>query len=339
MTVCAPPAARRLACLAARSLAVSPAAAQRVRPAAPSPRAYAGLPVGSDPFEARDLMGDNPAADEELYAPNVVVGPSVLDGMSVGPNTGFDGVCCVRGAGYRHSDGSVQGISHLNGRYGQFGYAQPMPTVGRVQTVPGAPGGSEEGYRSPRDAAWPGYYGVHLDRYAVTAELTATRRTALHRHTFPATDSANVLLDIGNLSLRPPHGRDYWALQRAGSADSLCTHYARTWGKRADAHLAVTDDSTAEGWQRTEADTVYVTARFSRPFRSVSTWTGPAAMSGRAGARCVATRSGTRSTLRRTQARRSSSASASRASAADARDAALTTTLSSPETRSGAERQ
>ena len=42
-----------------------------------------------------------------------------------------------------------------------------------------------------------------------------------------------------------------------------------------------TDDSTAEGWQQTEADTVYVTARFSRPFQSVSTWTGRDVRAGR----------------------------------------------------------
>ena len=35
-----------------------------------------------------------------------------------------------------------------------------------------------------------------LDRYKVKAELTATKRAALHRYTFPASDEAGFILDM-----------------------------------------------------------------------------------------------------------------------------------------------
>ena len=47
-----------------------------------------------------------------------------------------------------------------------------------------------------REMAEPGYYSVKLDRYGVKVELTATERTALHRYTYPATDTAGIILDL-----------------------------------------------------------------------------------------------------------------------------------------------
>ena len=35
------------------------------------------------------------------------------------------------------------------------------------------------------ETAEPGYYSVFLDRYVVKAELTSTKRAAIHRYTFP----------------------------------------------------------------------------------------------------------------------------------------------------------
>lgn len=44
--------------------------------------------------------------------------------------------------------------------------------------------------------ATPGYYGVKLDRYGITAEATATPRTSRLRFTFPS-GQANILLNLG----------------------------------------------------------------------------------------------------------------------------------------------
>lgn len=73
--------------------------------------------------------------------------------------------------------------------YGQFAI---MPTVGKVD------------FDENRRASWfshkaetasPYYYKVYLADYDVTTEITPTERAALFRLTFPATDSANILID------------------------------------------------------------------------------------------------------------------------------------------------
>ncbi len=51
---------------------------------------------------------------------------------------------------------------------------------------------------SPDDAASPGYFSTNLTN-SIRVELTATRRTALHRYTFPpASKTPRILLDVTN---------------------------------------------------------------------------------------------------------------------------------------------
>lgn len=73
--------------------------------------------------------------------------------------------------------------------YGQFSL---MPTVG-------APVFDESRRASwfshKGEKAMPHYYGVYLADYDVSAELSPTDRAAMFRFTFPATDSANVVID------------------------------------------------------------------------------------------------------------------------------------------------
>ena len=75
------------------------------------------------------------------------------------------------------------------------------PTVGELQTVPGPLDNPDAGYRSRFDkkdeVARPGYYSVLLKDYGVKAELTATERVGFHRYTFPATEEANLIFNIG----------------------------------------------------------------------------------------------------------------------------------------------
>lgn len=58
------------------------------------------------------------------------------------------------------------------------------------------------GYRSRFDkkdeVAAPGYYSVLLKDYGVKAELTAMKRVGFHRYTYPKTEQANLIFDIGN---------------------------------------------------------------------------------------------------------------------------------------------
>jgi predicted alpha-1,2-mannosidase len=104
-------------------------------------------------------------------------------------------------SGYHYSDTTIIGFSHnhLTGTgIGDLGNVMLMPTVGPLKFMPGEHPG--EGYRSrfshDQEEARPGYYRVLLQDYNVNVELTATRRSGLHRYTFPQTDEGHVILDL-----------------------------------------------------------------------------------------------------------------------------------------------
>ncbi len=71
-----------------------------------------------------------------------------------------------------------------------------------MQTVPGELENPDGGCRSRFDkkdeVAVPGYYSVLLKDYGVKAELTAMKRVGFHRYTYPKTEQANLIFDIGN---------------------------------------------------------------------------------------------------------------------------------------------
>ena len=101
--------------------------------------------------------------------------------------------------GYDVRQNSIEGFVHFH--EWQVGGVSFMPTTGTLKVKPGDLD-STNGYRSHFDRknqiAEPGYYKVLLNDYNITAELTATKRVGFHRYTFPKTDSAHIILDIGN---------------------------------------------------------------------------------------------------------------------------------------------
>jgi predicted alpha-1,2-mannosidase len=102
--------------------------------------------------------------------------------------------------GYDDRHNSIEGFGHFHEF--QVGGLVFMPTVGTVQTVPGTLTAPDSGYRSRFDKAdeyaEPGYYSVLLKDYGVKAEITATERVGFHRYTFPKTQEANLIIDIGH---------------------------------------------------------------------------------------------------------------------------------------------
>tara|TARA_R110002050_G_scaffold274106_2_gene418382 strand:+ start:14530 stop:16878 length:2349 start_codon:yes stop_codon:yes gene_type:complete len=102
------------------------------------------------------------------------------------------------GYDFRHT--SIEGFANFHEF--QVGGVVLAPTVGELQTVPGELDNVDGGYRSSFDKkdehATPGYYSVLLKDYDVKSELTATNRVGFHRFTFPKTQKANILFDIGN---------------------------------------------------------------------------------------------------------------------------------------------
>jgi len=160
------------------------------------------------------------------------------------PKTGWDGC-----AGYHYSDSVIRGFSmtHLLGTgIGGIGDVMLMPNVGRVFLEPGSPGaGYESSFSHRQEQAKPGYYSVFLQDPKIKVELTATVRCGLHKYTFPASDQAQIVLDL-------THGVDNHNLQDV---------------------LKVEDDHTISGYRLSEGwggkRTVYFVMQFSKPFGSL----------------------------------------------------------------------
>ena len=102
------------------------------------------------------------------------------------------------GYDFRHT--SIEGFANFHEF--QVGGVVFAPTVGELQTVPGELENPDGGYRSRFDkkdeVAAPGYYSDLLKDYGVKAELTAMKRVGFHRYTYPKTELANLIFDIGN---------------------------------------------------------------------------------------------------------------------------------------------
>lgn len=102
------------------------------------------------------------------------------------------------GYDFRHT--SIEGFANFHEF--QVGGIVFAPTVGKLQTVPGELNEPDSGYRSRFDKkdeiAAPGWYSVFLKDYGVKAELTAMQRVGFHRYTYPKSEQANLIFDIGN---------------------------------------------------------------------------------------------------------------------------------------------
>jgi predicted alpha-1,2-mannosidase len=156
--------------------------------------------------------------------------------------TGWDGC-----SGYHYSDNVIYGFSHthLSGTgISDYGDILLMPTVGEVYLNALDGDQTARGYASrfshQNETAQPGYYRVKLDDDNISVELTATERAGLHRYTYPATDRANIILDLAH--------RD----------------------KVIDSYVRITGGRTFVGWRRSEAwarnQVVYFAGEFSQPF-------------------------------------------------------------------------
>ncbi|MDE5419835.1 GH92 family glycosyl hydrolase [Labilibaculum sp. DW002] len=143
-----------------------------------------------------------------------------------GNNWGWEAV------GYDDRHESIEGFANVHEF--QLGGIVLMPTNGKLITTPGKLENPDLGYRSrfkkESEIAQPGYYKVDLADYDITAELTATKRVAIHQYTYPANKKAHLLFDIGN--------------QQGES------------GKVVDAEVKRIDEYTVEGWVETAPEYV-----------------------------------------------------------------------------------
>ena len=99
------------------------------------------------------------------------------------------------GCGYNLADTEIVGFSHIHDW--QSGGVLLMPVTGDVPATAG-PDGFKSAFSRDTELCKPGYHRVQLDRYNITAELTATTRAGIHRYTFPASTDAAILIDLAS---------------------------------------------------------------------------------------------------------------------------------------------
>ena len=178
---------------------------------------------------------------------NTFPGAAVPFGMvQMSPDTGHN-------VGYRYDQDRIRGFStvHLSGVGCGLGGTLPvLPTTGEVTETDYGRYATRKDADS--EAASPGYYTVRLADSDITAELSATERTAWQRYTFPGTDRANVMVNTGQ------------ALHRVTSST------VRVVDDR-----TLVSEVTGRGFcQDTRPYTLHFVTRFDRPFTGHGTWQG-----------------------------------------------------------------
>ena len=117
------------------------------------------------------------------------------------PDTRIDGWDAC--SGYYYADSTINGFSHTHvSGTGccDYGDVLLMPTVGKQQYLTTDPQSQTLVYASSfsheNEVAEPGYYSVFLDTYQVKAEISATKRGAIHRYTFPENLESGFIIDL-----------------------------------------------------------------------------------------------------------------------------------------------
>jgi predicted alpha-1,2-mannosidase len=156
-------------------------------------------------------------------------------------------------AGYQYDDKTIVGFSHTHFSgtgHSDLGDFLIMPTTGKLKLNPGTANEPHSGYRSAfshnNEISEANYYKVKLDDYNITAELTTSTRVGFHQYTFPATDSAHIVLDMTAGIYNYPD-KNVWTCIRVVN-DTLIEGYRQT-----------------SGWARNRV--LYFAMTFSKPFK------------------------------------------------------------------------
>ncbi len=118
--------------------------------------------------------------------------------MQLSPDTRLDGWDGC--SGYHYSDDEIYGFSHthLSGTgVSDYGDILLMPTNKAIFNN-GANG--KEGYKSKfshdNEVAKPGFYSVHLEDTNIDVALTVSKRSGIHKYSYPSSENQFVILDL-----------------------------------------------------------------------------------------------------------------------------------------------
>lgn len=106
-------------------------------------------------------------------------------------------------SGYNYISEEILGFTHthLSGTgIGDLNDVLVLPATGKPQLQPMTFEQPDTGYGSlfkkENEVTEAGYYRVYLDKYGVTAELTASERVGMHRYRFEGEEAPHVLVDL-----------------------------------------------------------------------------------------------------------------------------------------------
>ena len=161
-------------------------------------------------------------------------------------------------AGYNYHTNKINGFGLVHSSGVGCGATCELPFIpctGELAKSPvSVPDAYNSTYNHTNETAKPGYYSVKLSSWDIRFETTVKARSGIARFHFPATASANVILN--------PNGNSHGVQDGAITIDNT--------------------KQTVAGWVRSgefcqctnNNYTVYFVAHFNRPFRSYGTWLG-----------------------------------------------------------------
>jgi predicted alpha-1,2-mannosidase len=152
------------------------------------------------------------------------------------------------GTGYRRNEDQVKGFSHVH-EWSLSG-VQVMPTTGG-ESVPKTQGdtGWQSHVNHDNETAEPGYHRLHLDRYGIDAQLTATDRVGMHRYTYEQGGQSDIIVNLAG---------------QLGEAHMDDAHVERIGNRR------------LSGWvnERNKHTKLFFEIAFDKPFDSMRGWAG-----------------------------------------------------------------
>ncbi|MEP3210257.1 MAG: GH92 family glycosyl hydrolase [Maribacter sp.] len=130
--------------------------------------------------------------------------------VNLSPDTEVDGAW---GSGYRYKNDTIQGFSHVHAW--QLSGLSVLPvTVDSISEITIFKDFKSK-FSHRTEQVSPGYHYVELDRYGITAELSSTKRTGLHRYSFSEDKEPALLFNLN--SILGPCNNANGVLQRVDS--------------------------------------------------------------------------------------------------------------------------
>ena len=110
--------------------------------------------------------------------------------VNLSPDTEVDGAW---GSGYRYDTLEIKGLSHVHAWQLSGPSVMPVSSTEKLARL-------KNDFYSPfsheRETVRPGYHQVHLDRWDIGVELTASKRAGFHRYRYPQGEPRRILIPM-----------------------------------------------------------------------------------------------------------------------------------------------